>query len=126
MDRLRRELNELKTSKTQEGRRVAVIRDTPSPEPFCRNDTEEIVAPKRSDSTDTLPWTHLDDGLQTDERMEVEVQHTTETKTKKEKKKEKVVLPPMDQWPPAIRPPIKGVAKIIEDRPLVGTRIKIG
>lgn len=125
MDQLRKEPEELKASNTQRGRRVAVIRDSPTPEPPCEKGTEEVLSPKGDDYMDTLPWSHPDDGSQTDERMEVEVQQEAETKTKKAEKKEKVTLSPRDQWPLAIRPPIKGVAKIIEDRPLEGIKIKI-
>lgn len=36
------------------------------------------------------------------------------------------ILPPPEEWPDAIRPPIRGKAKILDDGILKGTRVKQG
>lgn len=41
------------------------------------------------------------------------------------RKEEKVIFPPMEEWPPAIRPAIQGKIKVLEDLPLKGHKIKI-
>lgn len=43
----------------------------------------------------------------------------------KRKEEEKIILPPMEEWPPAIRPAIQGKIKVSEDLPLKGHKIKI-
>lgn len=42
-----------------------------------------------------------------------------------DEKRRKEILPPKEEWPPIIRPALKGKVKIIEDRPLEGHTIRI-
>lgn len=118
--RLRKELDEIKSSGPRERRR-AVIRDSPSPSPD-REVAKNAAAKQEGDTRkDTLPeqLPENDDGLVP---MEVDAQPE---EAESSKPKEKVVLPPRDQWPPVKRPPIKGVVKIIEDRPLEGIKVRV-
>lgn len=72
---------------------------------------------------------------ETEEPMEIEIvsppidkQEKAETKKKKmgsKDKKEKTILPPMEEWPPAVRPAIQGRVKILEDRPLIEHKVKM-
>lgn len=77
-----------------------VIRDSPYPE--------------RAQGSSAIEETPHD---QQDTNMEVDVDVPLKGNDEETKK---AILPPKEKWPPAIRPKIKGVAKIIEDRPLVG------
>lgn len=42
-----------------------------------------------------------------------------------DERRKKELLPPEEEWAPAIRPPIKGKVKILDDRILVDQRVKL-
>lgn len=42
-----------------------------------------------------------------------------------DERKKKEILPPQEEWPQALRPPIQGKIKVLEDRVLVGHKVKV-
>lgn len=118
MKRMRLELEEMKRTKERMGR-ARVIRDSPSPEPKPREEIRLESTPPEAkkaveEPTGRARW-QQDSSSQA---MEIDVPEGTESK------KGRKILPPPEEWPPAIRPTIQGKVKVIEDCILVD-KVKI-
>lgn len=50
---------------------------------------------------------------------------TTQEREYDDEKRKKEILPPQEEWPPAMRPSIQGKIKVLEDRVLVGHKMKV-
>lgn len=48
-----------------------------------------------------------------------------ETPAYDDARRKKEILPPRETWPAAMRPAIRGRVKVLEDRPLIGHRVKM-
>lgn len=105
LDKLKREIG---TRETQKGTTSPRLPSSPRKTGLTRQTNSTNVADTNSRNKKQTP--------KSDFGMEVDDPNP----------EEKVVLPPREEWPPAIRPSIQGKCKIIEDRPLHGVTYKIG
>lgn len=117
--RLKKELDvEREVRKGERGRRRK-ISDSPSPPGQRASRDEKGETHQGAPETDDLevPGSSSTSTSTAEEPMEVEMA------PQKRKEDEKIILPPMEEWPQAIRPAIQGKIRVLEDLPLKGHKI---
>lgn len=111
-DMLRKELAEVKRTRRTKGQRRTYVRDSSSsPSPDDTEKTKLVTAP-----TTRAEGSHME--------VEETAGDATQPTEYNDERRKREILPPREQWPDAVRPPIRGKAKILEDRPMDGYRIR--
>lgn len=120
-DRLRQELTEIKGSRETRGRRRTYIRESsssPSPDRGRNENRAEPPRPAKApeERTEESPM---------DVDVDVTAEGVPQLPEYSDERRKKEILPPRDEWPDALRPPIRGKVKVLEDRQLTGTRVRL-
>lgn len=127
-EKLRKEMTEVKGSGRPRRRARPLIEDSPTPSPFppLPQDTREDDAAESIASTGEM---EVDDLTPNTEPAEAGEQVPPEAKQDPpeycDARRKAEILPPREEWPNAVRPPIQGKIKILEDGILTGTRVKM-
>lgn len=122
LDSLRKELAEEREKGKRMSRRRAVIDDSPPPSP---ERTVWRKAPETGDA-DEPPPPDMEEVSPMEIEMASEGPPPLEERVYDDAKRKRELLPPGEKLPPAIRPAIRGVAKILDDRPLTGRTVLLG